>query len=219
MNVSGFRINDVLWNGLRKCQQGSIETALSYLRQPIDTSEPKSCLISLPTGAGKSGVIAVLAHKATQRKVLVLCHRSAVRNQLFNEIDGSFFEDRAPGQHLTKKRVFTSVEDTDRNGIYVSTFQKLQHFDDAELALLKEHIDLIIIDEGHAEPSPVWKNLVRGMKAHKIVITATPYRNDLFQFDIDEGSSYIYTFEYALEDNILVCGGPQKLDSMLSYSS
>jgi superfamily II DNA or RNA helicase len=202
LNISGFIINDILWNGLRFCQQGSVKTALSYVRKPFD-DDTKSCLISLPTGAGKSGVITVICHKATQRKILVLCHRRAVCDQLFDDINGKFFNERAEGENIFLKKAFNDVNDTSANGIYVSTFQKLQTFDQAQLDELKENIDLVIIDEGHAEPSPVWRNLVRGLGAHKIVITATPYRNDLFQFDIDADASYIYTFEKALEDLVL----------------
>ncbi|WP_108946913.1 DEAD/DEAH box helicase [Shewanella halifaxensis] len=202
MNVSGFTVNDVLWAGLRICQQGSIQTALSYVRRPL-SDEAKSCLISLPTGAGKSGVISVICHKVTQRKVLVLCHRRAVCNQLLDDINGKFFNERAEGEDIPLKPAFSNVDDTSANGVYVSTFQKLQTFNQAQLDELKQNVDLIIIDEGHAEPSPVWRNLVRNIDAHKIVITATPYRNDLFQFDIDANASYIYTFEKALEDGVL----------------
>lgn len=202
MNVSGFTINPILWQSLRNCQKESIKTALSYLRKPLN-EDINSCLISLPTGAGKSGVISILSHKATQKRVLVLCHRRAVCDQLFKEINGKFFNDRAESEEITLKPVFDCVNDISKNGIYVSTFQKLQTFTSDQLELLKQNIDLIIIDEGHAEPSPVWSTLVRGFDAHKIVITATPYRNDLFQFDITSDASYIYTFERALADNVL----------------
>jgi superfamily II DNA or RNA helicase len=202
MNISGFSLNDVLWRSLRICQQGSIQTALRYLRKPL-AEDPKSCLISLPTGAGKSGVISVISHKATQDKTLVLCHRRAVCDQLYSELSGKFFKERAEGEAIHLKRVFKNVDDTTSNGIYVSTFQKLQSFTSAQLEELKQNIDLIIIDEGHAEPSPVWSTLVRGMGAHKIVITATPYRNDLFQFDVTADASFIYTFEKALSDGVL----------------
>lgn len=202
MNVSGFSIDNSLWSNLRRCQQGSIRIALSYLRKPL-TETAKACLVSLPTGAGKSGVISVISHKASQKKVLVLCHRRAVCDQLYSEIKGKFFDERTNGSKIKLKNVFDNVDDLSKNGIYVSTFQKLQTLNTTELDKLKKEIDLIIIDEGHSEPSPVWRTLVRGMNAHKIVITATPYRNDLFQFDVSEDFSYIYTFEKALSDNVL----------------
>ncbi|CAM5224592.1 DEAD/DEAH box helicase [Alishewanella longhuensis] len=202
MNVSGFIVNEDLWQSLRHCQQESIQTALSYLKKPLNENA-NSCLICLPTGAGKSGVISIVSHKATQKRVLVLCHRRAVCDQLFKEIDGKFFSDRVEGEVIKRKAVYSDVNDTSKNGVYVSTFQKLQTFDSAQLARLKQDIDLIIIDEGHAEPSPVWSSLVRGIDAHKVVITATPYRNDLYQFDVTEDASYIYTFERALADGVL----------------
>ncbi|MEL0638499.1 DEAD/DEAH box helicase family protein [Marinomonas sp. TI.3.20] len=202
MNVSGFSVNEDLWQSLRSCQQESIQTALSYLKKPLDKNA-NSCLISLPTGAGKSGVISIVSHKATQKRVLVLCHRRAVCDQLFKEIDGKFFSDRVEGEVIKSKTVYNDVNDTSNSGIYVSTFQKLQTFDSVQLERLKQDIDLIIIDEGHAEPSPVWSTLVRGIDAHKVVITATPYRNDLYQFDVTEDASYIYTFERALADGVL----------------
>lgn len=202
--VSGFLLCSELWSALRFCQQRSIETALKYIKRPIESLDSKSCLISLPTGAGKSGVIAVVAHAAKQSKVLVLCHRRAVCDQLVREINGAFFESLVQNYKGLKKKVFDSVDDTTGSGIYVSTFQKLVSFTSDELAALKKNIDLIIVDEGHSEPSPVWKGLVRGTGAHKVVITATPYRNDLFQFDIDDGSSFIYTFEEALGQAVLM---------------
>ena len=202
MKVSGFQINQDLWGALRFCQKESARTALSYLRKPLG-EKYNSCLISLPTGAGKSGVISIVSHKATQKRVLVLCHRRAVCDQLFKEIDGKFFSDHVEGEVIKRKAVYNDVNDTSNNGIYVSTFQKLQTFDSVQLERLKQDIDLIIIDEGHAEPSPVWSTLVRGIDAHKVVITATPYRNDLYQFDVTEDASYIYTFERALADGVL----------------
>ena len=202
MNVSGFSIDDILWDNLRTCQQESIRTALVYLKKPL-TDAANSCLISLPTGAGKSGVISVISHKSSQKKVLVLCHRRAVCDQLYSEINGKFFDERAENSSIELKHVFDNVDDVSKSGIYVSTFQKLQSFNSVELEKLKKSIDLVIIDEGHSEPSPVWRTLVRGMDAHKIVITATPYRNDLFQFDIAADSSYIYTFGRALSDEVL----------------
>lgn len=204
VKVGGFFLVSELWDALRICQKRSIETALKYVKRPVDTLDSKSCLISLPTGAGKSGVIAVVAHACKQPRVLVLCHRRAVCDQLVKEINGRFFESLVPSYKGIKKSVFENVDDTSKPGIYVSTFQKLVSFSSGELEDLKSNIDLIIVDEGHSEPSPIWKGLVRNAGAHKIVITATPYRNDLFQFDIDNGSSFIYTFEEALHQGVLM---------------
>lgn len=200
--MNEYSINKELWFNLRRCQKESINKSIDYSKSVLDDKN-KSCLISLPTGAGKSGVISVVSHTVNQNKILVLCHRRAVCNQLYAEINGKFFREKAPNGTHSLKKVYNKIDDTDADGIYVSTFQKLQRFTKLQLDKLKKDIDLVIVDEGHAEPSPVWRTLVRGMNAHKIVITATPYRNDLFQFDINPKFSYIYTFDQALEDKIL----------------
>lgn len=200
MNVKGFKINDVLWNGLRKCQQEALKVSFSYLKNKTD----KSCLLSLPTGAGKTGVINVLAHKVTQDRTLVICHRRAVCDQLIEQLSGEFLNTVAKDQKITQKNIFGKLDSFERKGIYVSTFQKLQSMDDEDLKELQESIDVVIVDEGHSEPSPQWRQLIRGFHKHKIVLTATPYRNDLLQFNISPEFSYIYTFKECLEDDILV---------------
>lgn len=200
MNIEGTIVKDDLWNALRSCQQESIKTAFSYLSKP---KSDKSCLLSLPTGAGKSGVVATVSHFTKKKKILVLCHRRAVCDQLYREIKKDFFEKVQPDHSLVLKNVFNKVDDVSKDGIYVSTFQKLQIMSENEFNVLKNNIDVLLVDEGHTEPSPIWSQISRKLEAHKIIITATPYRNDLFQFDIDAKSSYIFTFENALNDSVL----------------
>jgi len=223
VNIEGFSIDKNLWESLRRCQKESIKKALLYTKAPIGSQGNKSCLISLPTGAGKSGVISVLAHSCDQKKILVLCHRRVVCNQLAKQIDGSFFEKASPGNLAKKKKVFIDVKNVSADGVYVTTFQMLAKLNDANLENIRNNFDLIIIDEGHSEPSPVWRTLVRGAKVHKIVVTATPYRNDLFQFDIDPDVSYIYTFSHALKDGVLkeplfqTCSQVEVLQKVLDF--
>ncbi|HBC7418060.1 TPA: DEAD/DEAH box helicase family protein [Serratia marcescens] len=198
---------------LRDCQTSSIDIALKYLNTYEKTAEgirkkpSKACLLSLPTGAGKSGVITVVTHRAKQKRILVLCHRSAVRNQLFNDINGGFYEKIGMGKdpRLTNKKAYKNIANIKRDGVFVTTFQTVQRLNEEQLKELQSNIDLVIVDEGHSEPSLVWRELVRGISAHRIVVTATPYRNDLFQFDIDEKYSYIYTFGQATRNGVISC--------------
>lgn len=197
-----LRIPEKLASRLRLCQNESVDVALRYAEQSASKARG-SCLLSLPTGAGKSGAITTIAHYATQQQVLVLCHRRAVCNQLYDDINGRFFEKFAlPVQELPKTVVKT-IPDFSTSAIYVTTFQGLVALSAESLDSLRKNIRLVIVDEGHAEPSPVWRTLVRSLDAHKIIVTATPFRNDLFQFDIDPSSSYIYSFGRAIADRII----------------
>jgi len=201
MKIKGFEIDQHLWGALREGQKSSIATALSFLRK---AEEMKSCLLSMPTGAGKTGVITVISHFSSQRRVLVVSHRRAVREQLFDEINKNFFEKIAPGKELGKKSVKLFSGLPLDKGIYVATFQKLSSLTPDILESVKKSVDLLIVDEGHSEPSPVWSQVARGLNAKKIVVTATPYRNDLFAFDIDPASSHVYTFDEAVKQGDLV---------------
>ena len=63
---------------------------------------------------------------------------------------------------------------------------------------------MIIVDEGHSEPSPVWREIIRQSKAVKVVVTATPYRNDLFELHINTEKYFVYTFSQACNDGVIV---------------
>lgn len=201
MKIKGFEIDQHLWDVLREGQKSSITTALSFLRKAEET---KSCLLSMPTGAGKTGVITVISHFSSQRRVLVVSHRRAVREQLFDEINNNFFQKVAPEKELGRKDVKPFSGLPLDKGIYVTTFQKLSSLTPDILEAVKKSVDLLIVDEGHSEPSPVWSQVARGLDAKKIVVTATPYRNDLFAFDIDPASSHVYTFDEAVKQGDLV---------------
>lgn len=82
-------VNDNLWESLRTGQRKGIESAFNYL---AGAKTQHSCLISLPTGAGKTGVIATISHFSSKKNVLVLCHRSAVKDQILKQLSGEFFK-------------------------------------------------------------------------------------------------------------------------------
>lgn len=180
MLVADAQIDNKLWSSLRLCQQEGIKTALSYVKSE---DYKKSCLISLPTGAGKSGVICVLAHTVNRKRILVLCHRRSVCDQLISQLKGEFFSKISSEVKFDLKEVYSSIDALDHEGVYVTTFQKLQTLSADELANLKENIDLLLVDEGHSEPSPVWSRLARALETQKIIITATPYRNYVAIYD------------------------------------
>ncbi|MBG6017267.1 DEAD/DEAH box helicase family protein [Proteus mirabilis] len=188
---------------LRDCQNDSINTISNYLDEPSEGS----CLISLPTGSGKSGVICCVAHYSKIDKILVVSHRRAVCNQLYRQLKGSFFEKILQDKYdpsLVKKNVINGISLDVLSGVYCTTFQKLTNLPEADIDKIKNSFQLILIDEGHAEPSPQWGFVIRKFVSKKVIITATPYRNDLFNFDIDVKHSFIYTYKKAINDKVIV---------------
>lgn len=197
-----MNISEEVISRLRDCQKKSIETVSTYL----NSRSKKSCLISLPTGAGKSGVICITSHSFKSKRVLVLTHRRAVCDQLAKQLKGEFYkkilDDVADIPNL--KSVFKNINSFEKEGIYCTTVQMITALSESELDSIKDKIDLVIFDEGHAEPASKWSKAVRKFKCKKLIITATPYRNDLFSFDIDVKHHYIYTFKKAVENHDIV---------------
>lgn len=197
-----MKVTETVIEKLRDCQKESLKTVSTYL---ISRSK-KSCLVSLPTGAGKSGVICITSHSSKSKRVLVLTHRRAVCDQLAKQLKGEFYkkvlDDVADIPNL--KPVFKNINNFQKEGIYCTTVQMITSLSESELDSIKDKIDLVIFDEGHAEPASKWSKAVRKFKCKKLIITATPYRNDLFSFDIDVKHHYIYTFKEAVENHDIV---------------
>ncbi|EED40814.1 type III restriction enzyme, res subunit [Stenotrophomonas sp. SKA14] len=185
---------------LRDAQRAAFEKIKEYLDAPHGG---QSFLAVLPTGAGKSGLIATLAQSQKVGVILILSPRVAVCDQLTEQVSGGFFADRS----ISVSRL-RDVEDIDDefgdSSIYVETFQKLLRMKEGRLRDLQSRCSLVIIDEGHAEPAPKWGALVRSFECHKVILTATPYRNDLFQFNVGQDKNFCYTFRDAVSDGVIV---------------
>jgi hypothetical protein len=186
--------------GIRECQRSALEAFVEY-RNVNDSS--KALLINLPTGAGKTGVIAFIAHLSDEPRVLVVCHRKAVKSQLHREISKNFFRNTLNDSQCELKPTFRDKSFDQGDGIYITTFQKLSMLEESALAKVQASFDLIIVDEGHSEPSPVWREIIRQSLAVKVVITATPYRNDLFELNVSTENYFVYTFSEACRDGVV----------------
>ncbi len=176
----------------------------------------KAALVHMPTGSGKTGVIAVLARCVPEINcTLILTPRIALRNQLSQDIKNRFFEHLNPPPEISNiPKTVIEITNTEQlqkiqdfsSSVLISTIQmiySMSKLPNAEWEELIKHIDLVIIDEGHCEPASSWSQAIRSFNAPKIVFTATPFRNDLKVFDIDTTFLYSYTFHNALQDHLL----------------
>lgn len=162
---------------LRPYQQEAVDATIRYFRH---TSQP--AVIVLPTGAGKSLVIAELARVARGR-VLVLAHVKELVAQNHSKyqaygLEADIFAAGLQRKESQAKVVFGSVQSVARN---------LDQFS-AEFSLL-------IIDECHrisdAEDSQ-YQQIINQLRQHNpqlrlLGLTATPYRL---------GKGWIYHFHY-----------------------
>jgi len=72
-------------------QNSAIGVIDKYIKAFRKSTTHDSCLIHMPTGTGKSGIITVISGLLKSvSKIMVLTPRVALRNQLFNDINGRF---------------------------------------------------------------------------------------------------------------------------------
>ncbi|MTC14547.1 DEAD/DEAH box helicase [Providencia alcalifaciens] len=162
---------------LRPYQQEAVDATIAHFRRHTEPA-----VIVLPTGAGKSLVIAELARLARGR-VLVLAHVKELVEQnhakyLTYGLEADIFAAGLNRKESHSKVVFGSVQSVARN---------LNHFDDK--------FSLVIIDECHrislnekSQYHQIIQNLQKHNAALRILgLTATPYRL---------GHGWIYQYHY-----------------------
>ena len=176
-------------------QKEAIDLIESYLTNG-QQAVPKSALIRMPTGTGKSGVIAVTAHSVKQRgDILLLTPWDALAQQLGNDVSCRFWTrigatppDGPSAQRLMPSTAARQFAEATEGTIWVATTAALRqlHVDyHDDYRSLSERLVAVIVDEGHYEPARSWSQAVRGLNRLTVLFTATPYRNDLKYFNVD----------------------------------
>jgi superfamily II DNA or RNA helicase len=140
----------------------------------------------LPTGCGKSGLIACAPFGIAEGRVLVVTPNLTIKEGLAEgtlSAPNSFYDFcdvLPPDVHrpriVTLQRGRVNEEDCLRADIIVTNVQQMQGW----LPLFpSDFFDLIIVDEAHHAPAESWQNVNRAFPdAKKIYLTATPFRGD-----------------------------------------
>jgi superfamily II DNA or RNA helicase len=85
------------------------------------------------------------------------------------------------------------IELAENRSIVVMTVQMLIGLDPLGdvYTTLRDHIELVLFDEGHYEPAAKYSAGVRGLRKPVVLLSATPFRNDLKPFHIDASNIHI----------------------------
>jgi superfamily II DNA or RNA helicase len=191
-------------------QREAVEVAGDYLDAKID----QQAMIRMPTGTGKTVVIATLAQLLEDyKRVLVVAPWESLVGQLKREISAKWWTKVGESASLAARstEVFTpaglntALKKVQQTGVLVCTNQTLQSLrkNNAAFHRLRKWTTLALVDEGHREPAPRWAEAVRDLERPTVLFTATPYRNDLQLFDVNRDYFYSYTFGEALEYRIV----------------
>ncbi|AYF97182.1 DEAD/DEAH box helicase [Protaetiibacter intestinalis] len=194
-------------SALWRHQQDAALSVESFLTNP----HSPSFVVSMPTGSGKSGVIAVVAQAiATKADVLLLTPWAALVSQLQDDVAERFW--RHSGFEVTgmlrpvrisPSNVERHLESAEGPTIWISTFAGFHGLTDESKSVLAARLGAVLIDEGHYEPAKSWAKSVRSLQRPIVLFTATPFRNDYKYFAVEPGNSHHYSLAQAIDDAIL----------------
>ena len=161
------------------------------------------CLLVLPTGTGKSGLISILPIVFSSSKALILTPASVITKQIAQDFGHSDKSDPFKNAFLVKRGVleksalasspftvikkeeakysWNSVQESDITVTNAHQFSKTNNTKKWQTNFPFTNIDLLLVDEAHHFPTSFWNEVVercRNTGCKIIFLTATPYRTD-----------------------------------------
>lgn len=168
----------------------------------------------LPTGSGKTGVMAIAPFGVSMGRVLIITPQLVIKDHVVDSLDAS-----QPNNFWLRYKVFnnfnelpnvveydkdTFLSELDNSNIVILNIHKLSTKSRNSLLnrVEKDHFDMIIIDEAHHSPAQTWKKALQYFNNAKVLkVTGTPFRHDR---KIIEGKEVInYRFGKAMHDGIV----------------
>lgn len=201
------QLDAVLWEHQRE----AINFALDRLRGP---QPRKAALVRMPTGTGKTGVIAVLSIAVPETGwSLILTPWKNLCDQLVEDLETRFWAARKwnPSakpkvERLYPKNLSRVLKKPDTGWVLVATFAALVSIfkkKKTQYSELAARLAQVFVDEGHYEPAVEWGQAVKQLQRPTLLLTATPYRNDLKLFRVHKEDVYNFTHKEAVDRHII----------------
>ncbi|GLY12676.1 DEAD/DEAH box helicase [Pseudobacillus badius] len=157
----------------------------------IERESEEHALVVLPTGTGKTGLMAIAPYEISNGKVLIITPQTVIRDSVLGSLDPLY-----PQNFWLLTRVFEHYDElpsvieyekslTDEvisnADIVILNVHKLQERLDSSLLkrVPPEFFDFIIIDEAHHSEAKTWKRTLDYFNEAKVLkVTGTPFRSD-----------------------------------------
>lgn len=186
-------------------QRQAVEMIRRYQSARVDGQ----ALVRMPTGTGKTGVMAIVAQCFPETvDVLIVAPWAQLTGQIAYEIETGFWQKLGMKLEQATKKAKTFRPSTLESAlspkkseapvnILICTNQTLERVYAINPAyeMLRKRVSLVLVDEGHREPAPAWAEAVRQLKKPTVLFTATPYRNDQRWFEVD--SDFIFRLSHS----------------------
>ena len=163
----------------------------------------------IPVGCGKTGLICILPFRIALGRVLVIAPNLTIKNQIADALDitrpDSFYRrtgvlrDLEHGPYRAVLDRDANLSDCDDAHFVVTNIHQLGERADRWLPnFASDFFDLIMVDEGHHNAAPSWRNVFERFPAARVLsLTATPFRAD--EQPIEGELIYRYPFRDAMQ--------------------
>src|SRR5699024_960723 len=190
MNYFQTSIPNILENeNLREPQLEAYKSCIRFFS--ARNSLRKEALINLPTGTGKTGLMAIAPYGVAKKRVLIITPQTIVRDTVMGSLDSNdpknfwtftkVFDRRNDLPSVTQYNNKVTYGTLEMSDIVILNVHKLQERLESSLLhkVPEDFFDLIIIDEAHHSEAYTWKNTIETFKyANVIKVTGTPFRSD-----------------------------------------
>lgn len=211
--------NRLDWKGLFPKLWPNQVAALQILNRYLRKTTGLGALVHMPTGTGKTAIIAVVARACAVGKAVVIVSPSkALAGQLRLDVGSLVWQRLGIGAPWAPFKIVDLLRSNEAELVaaikraketptaLVGTIQALHDIRVSAPALfetIRKNIDLSVVDEGHREPAPEWSQSVEALKVPSVLFSATPYRNDVRAFNIDTTCISYQSFDWAIENGLI----------------
>lgn len=175
-------------SNLREPQEAAYRAIFKHF--VVDKSK-EHALVTLPTGTGKTGLMAIAPYNISNGRVLIITPQTVIRDTVLGSLDPTY-----PKNFWMFSKVFDSVqhlptlieyektlpdEIINQADIIVLNVHKLQERLDSSLInrVCPDFFDMIIIDEAHHSEATTWRRTMEYFSESKVLkVTGTPFRSD-----------------------------------------
>ncbi|HDX9587632.1 TPA: DEAD/DEAH box helicase family protein [Bacillus pseudomycoides] len=148
-------------------------------------------VVVLPTGAGKTGVMAISPFGLSKGRVLIITPQLVIKDHVVDSLDPSEINNFwlkhkifDKFEHLPKVVEYdkdTHDEELENSNIVILNIHKLspQYKKSLLNKVDKNFFDMIIVDEAHHSPAKTWQQALDYFNEAKVLkVTGTPFRTD-----------------------------------------
>lgn len=171
----------------------------------IIKNKSSHAVVVLPTGVGKTGLMALLPYNICHGRLLIITPQIVIKDTIVDALNPELADN-----FWLKRRVFTKYKDLpvlvefesnvttmevmEASNIVVLNAQKLQsRLESSPLNFLPtDFFDMIIIDEAHHSTAKTWVETTQHFSKAKVVkVTGTPFRTD----GVDIAGELVYRYK------------------------